>query len=243
MALLWQRAEQQRALAEIREGEAKRDRGAAEAKTEEARANLEESNQNLGLAREAVDECFTLTSKSPLLQGDGMQPVREALLRPALRYYQAFLRRRRDDPAVTEELAWAYFRVGYITDLIGQKAESRDAYAEACVLWERLAAERPDVGRFQVDLGRAYNNLGLAQGATGKEQEALRSYRRSVEVIEALHGGPTPDIELKRFLATACATSAPWRAPADVRRTGCGRWRVRRTLSRIGPAKSGRLAL
>jgi serine/threonine protein kinase len=195
MAVLWQQAEERWEQSEIY-------RKQAEAKTREAEGNLRESDEHLGLARAAVDECFTLASKNPRLQRDGMQPVRWLLLAPALKYYKTFASRRQANKQISDELAWAHFRIGMITYAIDQPAEALTAFGKACAIWEQLADRNSENGRYRINLGRACNNLGNVQAHTGLTKEAMGSYQRALDLANAVKGRADAEVQSEAGAAT-----------------------------------------
>ena len=78
--------------------------GRANAKTESQRRRAEATYR---LARDAVDQFSTQVSENTLLKSPlpGLQPLRKELLQTALRYNQAFVDQRGDDPALKADLA------------------------------------------------------------------------------------------------------------------------------------------
>src|SRR5262249_54786197 len=62
------------------------------------------AEENLKLAKQAVDECFQLAKEHPLLQEEKMRQVRKLLLVKALPFYERFRVQRQDDPGVQVEL-------------------------------------------------------------------------------------------------------------------------------------------
>src|SRR5262249_780534 len=87
----------------------------------EAKENLARAEANLALAKKAVNDTFDVAKEHPLLQKEGMHPVRRLLLEKALPFYKRFHEARGDDPAARAELADQWFRVAYITTEIGNK--------------------------------------------------------------------------------------------------------------------------
>jgi tetratricopeptide (TPR) repeat protein/predicted Ser/Thr protein kinase len=169
---LWLQAEQQRALAGR-----ERDR---------AQANLERADANLGKAKQAVDECFLLAAKDPLLQADEMRPVRQLLLEKALPFYQGFQAERQEDPAIQAELARNYTRVAYITEVIGRPEDAVAAYGRAGALWTKLATDHPDVTEYESGLASTCCQLGLLQRKTGQAAAALQSFREAQTIQTTL---------------------------------------------------------
>ena len=124
--------------------QARREWTRAEANFHLARGEWNRAEANFRLARQAVDDYFNRVSQNKLLDVPGMQPLRKELLETALEYYQGFVKERADDPALQAELADAYFKMGFINDEIGSKAEALSAYQMALATYQKLAGEHPD---------------------------------------------------------------------------------------------------
>lgn len=138
-------------------------------RTEAARKRSEESFQE---AMSAVNDLFTRVSEERLLNEPGLQPVRRDLLQRAREYYERFLQRRSNDPALKNELAATQFKMG----LIVEELES----PESALIWLKKArdqqqaqvAAQPD----SLDDTRALSNSLMAMGRVslklGKLDEA-----------------------------------------------------------------------
>jgi serine/threonine protein kinase/tetratricopeptide (TPR) repeat protein len=150
-----QAEEKARAEAEVaRDGQAKQ-RAIAEEQSKLARKNAAkaESEQqraeaNFAKARQAVDEYLSQVTESELLSVPGLQPLREDLLRAALKFYAEFTQERGDDPTLQRELASAHHRLARIQRELGNTAAQGAANREAIRLFEQLR----DQGEVSVDL-------------------------------------------------------------------------------------------
>jgi serine/threonine-protein kinase len=159
------------------------------------------ADANLADARAAVDECFTIAEREPLLQRPGLQPVRRLLLGAALKYYHGFLQRRADSPSLQTELARNYARVGTITAAIGSAPEALTAHRKAVELLERLAADQPESPELRRDLARSYHEAALLEEAMGMDAEALRSIARALALRERLDADRTRQDDDRNKLA------------------------------------------
>jgi serine/threonine-protein kinase len=153
----------------------------------------EEARSNFAMARDAVDDCYSLTSSHPLLKGNNMQPVRQLLFDAALKYYQGFIDRRPDDPQTREELARNYYRVASINEQIASKDKALDSLQEALRIREELAERSADPS-LRADLAETYSFLGLLQAGTGKKSAAEQSYDRALSVWKGLRQEDTPAV-------------------------------------------------
>jgi serine/threonine-protein kinase len=157
----------------------------ANRRTQEQRKLAEESFRQ---ARQAVDEYFTTISENTLLKSPqpGLQPLRKELLEAALKYYEAFLNQRGEDPSLQDALAQAYLRVGILRFEIGTKPEALAALRRACELYAALAQAAPDDPAFRAELAKGYRFSGRVQCEMRSWEEARASTRRAIELGEQL---------------------------------------------------------
>jgi serine/threonine protein kinase/tetratricopeptide (TPR) repeat protein len=104
---------------------------------------------NLGKARQAVNEYFTLVSDDPLLKRPDLQPVRVQLLRAALRYYEDFVREHADDPELQGELAAAHLRIGNLVWALDYDPDWFTRCQKAVAIMEDLLPKKPDAAALQ----------------------------------------------------------------------------------------------
>ena len=109
----------------------------------ETSAALVQAKTSFRQARGAVEEYFTLVGQETLLEEPGMQPLREKLLRSAMKYHEAFLRERQKDPALKAELAVSSQRYAEIAKLVGRSADIVPNLQRAIGLFRELAREDP----------------------------------------------------------------------------------------------------
>src|SRR5262249_47049636 len=111
--------------------------------------------------------------------------VRKLLLKKALPFYKQF-RTRRDDVRSRQDLADQNFRIGYITDEIGNKVEARRAYKQAERLYRALIKGRPTAPQYQIHLAVIRTNMGILRQAEGKREEALAAFRAARHIRQKL---------------------------------------------------------
>src|SRR5205807_1350378 len=87
-----------------------------------------------------------------------MEGVRRELLQDALKFYQRFLQKNRDDPVIRRETAWAYRRLAEIQRHLGQHAESVQNYRIAFAMFEAQQAQAPLEPSVRHDLSSAHLN-------------------------------------------------------------------------------------
>lgn len=135
-------------------------------RTEEARQRSEESFQE---AKSAVNDLFTRVSEERLLNEPGLQDVRRDLLERARGYYERFLNRRSNDPALQAELAATKFRMGLIDEALGDSQRALAWFTKARDDQKAQAAAQPD----SLDTARALSNTLTAMGRVAAQREQL----------------------------------------------------------------------
>ncbi|HUE73700.1 MAG TPA: protein kinase, partial [Pirellulaceae bacterium] len=179
-------AESERQKAVLTREETETQRQIAEAQRQLAEANLQK-------AREAVDQMLTRVAEERLRDIPQMEPVRRALLEDALKFYQGFLRQSSTDPGMRRETAYAYHRVGFIQNHLGQPTEAKDTYQEAISLLQKLVAEFPSDVDYRTALADSYGELGgVLTYYLANPEEAEKALRESLSIrvqLAAQHPG------------------------------------------------------
>ncbi len=176
---LWLRADRKEAEATANYRLAEQERVAAQQARDRAAQGFQQ-------AKQAVDDCFNLVSKHPLLKQPEMKPVRKLLVDETLKYYREFLAQHGDDPAVQKELADIFNRAGVIQQAIGQTPDALAAYAQSRDLWSRLVAANPADTDCWQGLAKALNNFGQLQAEQNNYTEAIRAVEEAVRIRRRL---------------------------------------------------------
>src|SRR5262249_15335410 len=137
-------------------------------------------------ARNAVRQHFVVLSDIELKQEPGTQPLRKKLLDEALAYFQSFLQRSPEDPAILAEVADAHLRVATITSRIGSRQIALHEFRRAGDLLQQLVQAHPTVPESQRDLALAYARTAVLESQTAQPAEALRSFERARVLQEKL---------------------------------------------------------
>jgi tetratricopeptide (TPR) repeat protein len=191
-AVLWQWRR-----AEAKSVEALKSAVAAEQQRAQAIANLQTAEENFRQARKAVDTFFTLAAEKNLFDQTGASPLQKKLLEEALNYYRWFVRQRSEDPSVRAELAEAYFRVGVITEFIGDKREALTAFERSAALYQTLAQEHPGDQRFVDPAWNCQFRVGDTLRQLGRHSEALLAFERTQRLLERRVGSAPEDVTLR----------------------------------------------
>jgi serine/threonine-protein kinase len=184
-----------------------------ERERDQTRKQRDRADANFQKARQAVDDYLTRVSENKLLQSPlpGLQPLRRELLQAALSYYQDFAEEHQDDPALTAELARAYYRVGKITAEIGSQDEARAASATACGLWETLVRDEPARADYRAQLAGCYLALGRLEIRNPEgAAEHLRYLEQARDLYAQLAAQEAGRVEYRRGLAESYDALERW---------------------------------
>jgi serine/threonine-protein kinase len=141
---------------------------------------------NFRQARAAVDEYFTTISESRLLNVPGLQPLRKELLDSARKYYRDFLSKRGDDPGVRAEAASASFRVGWVSQALGDPKEAMEPYQAATALYEQLVRDHPESVEYRRLLATGHGAQGLLLAGLDRIDESMAAHRKALGIREAI---------------------------------------------------------
>jgi eukaryotic-like serine/threonine-protein kinase len=197
-----------------------------QAKISEETANEQrrQAQENLKDALAAVDQMLTRVSEERLQDMPQMEPVRRDLLQDALKFYQRFLERRSDDPAIRRETALAYRRMASLHYQLGDYPRSEDAYRKAFAMFDRLEDESPLEITIRREFAGYYIGFSWVLRNQGKLEEGEKILRRAVRVAEELvqefPGVPAHHESLadaRNRLAYAIADAKPDEAEAILR--------------------------
>jgi tetratricopeptide (TPR) repeat protein len=174
----------------------------AEAHLQEAQHQRERAEESFRDARGAVEQMLTEVGQERLKGIPELDPVRQALLEKAAAFYEKFLRERGDDPAVREEAALAYNRVGLINKELGRLTEAEAAYQQGLSLLASLAAQAPHEPRYRLVMARTHSaGLGALYGRNQRYGKAEESLRAALAILEPLTSEYPDSDEYRQDLA------------------------------------------
>jgi tetratricopeptide (TPR) repeat protein len=162
------------------------------ARRESARARVENdrAEENLRLARAAVDESLVVAEREPSLLGVDVPAIvgfRRELLEKAQGFYQEFIKQSPANADVRAEMALAFLRLGNINRALGASGLGADDYRRAIERFEALAREYPARTDYRQNLANAYNWLGESLRRSGdRYAEAKAAYESALRLHEEL---------------------------------------------------------
>jgi serine/threonine protein kinase len=151
-----------------------------------AEAALTEADIQRRQARQAVEDMYTQVAQEWLADQPHMTDMQRQFLLKALHYFEEFAKEKSPDPAVRQQKASAYGRVGQIQFSLGHHDEALAATHQAIALFEQLVTDLSQVADYQEGLAKGCNDLGEALRYTGAKQDAEIALRRAVDLQEKL---------------------------------------------------------
>ena len=159
---------------------------------QQIRANAQRirADQNLSLAKRAVDEMLTSAGKQSgrvAAEIPEMEEFRKELLEKASDFYSQFGDQRPDSEEFRKEIALAHFRLGDIYRLLQRTDEAARAYRSAAADLEQLVRDAPANPEYRQWLANSYNWLGeTVRSLQGGREEAERAYGDALRIQSAL---------------------------------------------------------
>jgi serine/threonine protein kinase len=153
---------------------------------DELKSALKSADNNFDRARRAVGKVLTVMAEEHLADKPHMEEKQKELLEEALKIYQEFLEERSSDPAMLEQTAQAYKRMGDILRMLGKYDPAKDMYRQAIELLTRLDRGAPSTSDYRDELAYSYNFLGEASRRAGHREEANEAYLQAFKLLEEL---------------------------------------------------------
>ncbi|MCA9232437.1 MAG: protein kinase [Planctomycetales bacterium] len=110
----------------------------------------------LSTAHQAVDQMLTRIADEQLLNVPMAEPLREALLKDALRFYEEFVDRADSDPTVRFELAKVLHSVSNIQRELGRNDDARNSQEKSLILFQRLVDSDSENPSYREQLAGAH---------------------------------------------------------------------------------------
>jgi tetratricopeptide (TPR) repeat protein len=167
------------------------------------------ADENAHMARQAVDDMYTKVAEEWLAGQAHLRPVQREFLEKALNYYQKAAAYDSGGPALREQTAVAFFRIGELHRALGRHAQAKESCEKAIGLFRQLAAEQPADARYAHELAQCHEKLAVVLQAMGRLPQALAAYRQAIDVFQnAVPDSPPWSARRRRGLASNQANSA-----------------------------------
>jgi serine/threonine protein kinase len=160
------------------------------------------TRHSLQVARRAIDDFYTKMVAERLFDEPQMDPLCQELLTQARDLYGELAREHSDDPDVRRDIALAWFRLGDIHRIRGQRGDAERGYGEAIARQEQLLYDHPQEPRYRQDLATSHNWLGEVLHESGRPaKEAERHYRAALELQQQLVRDVAGEVSYRAELA------------------------------------------
>src|SRR5262249_29633700 len=133
---------------------------------------------------------------------------RKELLEASVQYLERFARRREGDPRLRNELADSYFRIAFMTNIVGPQVNALPAYERALALYRELHKPGHRATDRRLLTARTLINMSNLQKACGRRAEADASLRESRRVLEELGRERPEEPAVLKSLAGALSNEA-----------------------------------
>jgi len=154
-----------------------------------ARQENRRATQNLGFAKDAVDQTLSSAGLDPASAGADvpqMTEFRRQLLEKAKSFYDDFLKQDASSEALRREMALAHLRLGHIDRWLEKADEAARDYQQAATLFEALGRESGSAD-YRQGLANAYNWLGLTlTPIPDRAADAEKAYASALALQENL---------------------------------------------------------
>ncbi len=138
----------------------------------------------------------------------GSTPARQLVVKRGLQYLDKLALQRGKDPALAQELAKAYEKVGEVQGApflanLGDRAGAMASYRKALAIREPLAAASPRNVQLGVELGNGYGRIGQLMQFAGDLNGAAAMGRKNVRLMEKLSIAQPSSAPVRNALASA----------------------------------------
>jgi serine/threonine protein kinase len=186
----WRQQAEQRRIAEWERDEKERAR-------EKAVAHLQ-------TARRAMERMLARISKDGVAFEPRLEGIWRDLLQESLTFYQQLDQTQGDDPALQQELASAYHRLGVAYHRLGERGRALQMERQAIGILEGLSSKAPlspDARRLLIG---AYRRLGWVHSEAGRRDERVTAHERAFWHAERLAADFPTTREFQEELANHC---------------------------------------
>jgi serine/threonine-protein kinase len=136
--------------------------------------------------RQALDEMSSQVIDDWLSRQTYLEPIHQAFLEKALRYYEEFAREAGDTEEIRHDVARAYLRVGTIQQKLGNHEQAESALRHAQELLNQLVADFPASAGHKRELARSHDSLGILLKVTGRLDEAEVAFDAELALMRQL---------------------------------------------------------
>ncbi|HEY3026915.1 MAG TPA: protein kinase [Pyrinomonadaceae bacterium] len=124
----------------------------------------------------------------------GSTPVRQRMVRDALKYLDSLASEASNDQGLQRELATAYRKIGDVQGNsnmanLGDTTGALISYRKSLAIRQALTQSQPDNKELQIELAESYERIGDAQRTTADVVEADKNYQHAIGLLEKASTG------------------------------------------------------
>ncbi len=177
-----------------------------------AEAQRAQAEHNFREARRLVDTFYTRIFTEGLFFRPGLESLRREMFRDLLAYYRDFLRQRRDDPTLQDDLAEACFRVGRLTTEEGDRADAIEVFRQADSLFQAMERRNPADRGARMRQAQCLDSIARMEAELGRLEAALRNHEQARDLFRKLVDEAPQDRDAKRDFAATLGNVANLRS-------------------------------
>jgi serine/threonine protein kinase/tetratricopeptide (TPR) repeat protein len=168
-----------------------------------AQEKKEQAQENLRIAREAVQKFLTGISQDPRLREHDLESLRKELLRTAVPFLEAFVEQEWDEPELDAERGKALGDLASIASATGEHEAAMAYLHKAREIFHKLAADHQETTSYQRYLAVTHNRIGILCRTTGKGEMAEKAFTEARKIYRLLLADRPDDPEALSGQATA----------------------------------------
>jgi eukaryotic-like serine/threonine-protein kinase len=177
--------------------------GRAGEEREAALAAQELAEERYQLAKESVEKFLGEVTTDPALKQRDLNKLRKKLLETAVPFYQKLAEQKGGNPKLEEARGFAYFRLASIRNETGDSEAALADCARMRAIFEKLAADFPEVPAHRQMLAASHNEAGRVLSRIGKNAEAKAAFGAALGIQQKLVTECPGVQQYRRELATS----------------------------------------
>ncbi|HEV3437501.1 MAG TPA: protein kinase, partial [Gemmata sp.] len=194
--------QEQRRIAEANEAQANLATAAEQAAKEREADQRARAEAAYARTADVLDAMTSEVTGDSLETQKALSEEQKKFFTGVLTYYKEFAATKGNDEQTRKRTAIAAYRVGLIESRLGRKKESATAYRMARDLFEKLAADFPNVPEYRDGLAGSHISLGVPLHDLGQVAEAEEQFQKALTIWEKLAAEFPNVLKYRTALAT-----------------------------------------
>jgi serine/threonine protein kinase/tetratricopeptide (TPR) repeat protein len=149
-------------------------------------AEKSRADENLALARRAVNDFLTRVANNARLQEADFHELRRSLLESAIPFYQQFLNQKSDDPKLEVERGRAYGDLADVRQQLGELDQALDAVQHRLAVFDALVGRFPSNPAYRHELANSHRGVATAFLDLSQHAKAEPEFQSAIALLEKL---------------------------------------------------------